>query len=70
VFWWFEREGVYTRYEVLELPGGGYELRIIEANGNEHVEHFQYADDLAKRQRALEAELKSQGWTGPHGWIL
>jgi len=70
VFWWFERRGTYTRYEVLELPQGGYELRVIDADGGERVERFQYADDLASRQCALEAELKSAGWTGPHGWVL
>jgi len=70
VFWWFERQGVYTRYEVVESPEGGWELRLVNADGQEHVERFQYADDLAKRQRELEAELKAQGWTGPHGWVL
>lgn len=70
MFWWFERKGTYTRYEILHLPDGGYELRIIEPDGREHVERFQYADDLAKRQRVVEAELRAQGWTGPHGWVL
>ena len=71
MFWWFEREGVYTRYEVIELPeGAGYELKIIDPDGTEHVERFTDADELANRQRALEAELKAQGWTGPHGWVL
>ena len=70
MFWWFERKGTYTRYEILDLPGGGYELRVIEPDGREQVERFQYADDLAKRQRVVEAELRAQGWTGPHGWVL
>jgi hypothetical protein len=70
VFWWFERRGTYTRYEVLELPEGGYELRVVAADGRETIDRFQFADDLARRQREIEAELRSQGWTGPHGWVF
>jgi len=70
VFRWFERQGTYTRCEVLDLPAGGYELRVVHPDGTELVEHFERADDVADRQRAIEADLKSTGWTGPHGWVL
>jgi hypothetical protein len=70
VFWWFERAGVYTRYEILELGDGSYELRVFDPDGTEHVERFKNTDDLASRQRALEAQLRADGWTGPHGWVL
>lgn len=70
VFWWFERQGVYVRCEALDLPGGGYELRIVDPDGTEHVEHFPDSADLAKRQRAVERDLTAHGWSGPHGWNL
>lgn len=70
MFWWFERDGVYTRYEVLELPKGGYEFRVIDPNGGEQIEHFSDPDALARRQQALEQQLAGDGWSGPHGWVL
>ena len=70
MFWWFERHGVYVRCEVLDLPGGGYELRIVDPDGTEHAEHFSDSTDLAKRQRTVERDLTAQGWSGPHGWNL
>jgi hypothetical protein len=70
MFWWFEREGVYTRYEVLDLPNGGYELRIVDAAGAEYIEQFDDTRQLADRQRTLETRLKATGWSGPHGRVL
>jgi hypothetical protein len=69
MFWWFERKGSYARCEVLELPSGGYELRVINPEGNERVEYFDDANELASRQRAVEEGLTSDGWTGPHGVV-
>lgn len=70
MFWWFERNGVYTRCEVLELPAGGYEFRIVDPNGHEQIEAFNDPMSLAKRQQAVENKLAAEGWTGPHGWVL
>jgi hypothetical protein len=70
MFWWFERNGAYLRCEVLETPGGGYELRLVEPQGDERVERFADPDALARRQQAVERDLIADGWTGPHGWIL
>jgi hypothetical protein len=70
MFFWFERAGAYARYEVLQLPNGGFELRVVEADGTEHVEGFKSADEVARRQRSLEATLRENGWSGPHGWVL
>jgi len=70
VFWWFEREGKFLRYEVTECTGGGYELRIIDPDGTEHAERFEDSADLSKRQIDFERELTEKGWTGPHGWNL
>lgn len=70
MFWWFEREGRYMRCEVLDLPHGGYELRICNPDGTERVEYFPDSADLARRQRSVEHELAAEGWSGPHGWNL
>ncbi len=70
VFWWFERNGIYTRYEVLELAPGRYEFRVIDPNGAEEVEQFFNHADLAERQKSLERQLAGEGWSGPHGWVI
>ena len=70
VFWWFERRGQYLRYEVRDLPDGGYELRVIDADGRERAELFDDSSELTKRQLDFEKELLEEGWTGPHGWNL
>jgi hypothetical protein len=70
MLWWFEREGQRTRLEVLHLPAGAYELRLIGADGVEHVEHFPDAADLAKRQQEIQQALVASGWRGPSTWII
>lgn len=70
MLWWFEREGRKMRVEVLDLATGGYELRIIDADGVEHVEHFADAAELAKRQQQIQDALVSLGWHGPSRWIV
>jgi hypothetical protein len=70
VFWWFERQGQFLRYEITDLPAGGYELRVIDADGIERVENFEDSADLTKRQVDFERGLAAEGWTGPHGWNL
>ena len=52
------------------MPGGGYELRVIDADGTERVENFEDSSDLTKRQVDFERDLAAEGWTGPHGWNL
>ena len=70
MFWWFERQGHYLRCEVLQLSTGGYELRVVNPDGSEHVEHFVDTSDLTKRQYDVLDEIVRAGWTGPHGWVL
>ena len=70
MFWWFERRWQYLRYEVRDLPTGGYELRVIDTDGRERAEHFDDSSELTKRQLDFEKELLAEGWTGPHGWNL
>lgn len=70
LFWWFEKTGKYLRYEAKARPDGGYELRVINPDGTEHVELFDDSNGLSRRQKAFEGELASDGWNGPHGWNL
>ena len=70
MLWWFEREGLNTRVEVLHLARGEYELRVFDSNGAEQVEQFTNADDLAKRQRAIQDTLIAQGWKRSGEWLL
>ena len=52
------------------MATGGYELRIVNPDGSERVEHFSHSSDLTKRQHDVIDEITSEGWTGPHGWVL
>jgi len=70
MLWWFERAGARTTLEVLNLPTGAYELRVTDADGEERVEHFANAVDLAKRQQAIHDALVAQGWAHTGGWKL
>ena len=70
MFWWFERRGQFLRYEVRGLPGGGYEMRVVDIDGRERAEHFDESTELTKRQVDFEKELLAEGWSGPHGWNL
>ncbi|HEY2849196.1 MAG TPA: hypothetical protein VGI97_04920 [Gemmatimonadaceae bacterium] len=70
MFWWYERGGEYSRAEVLPLPTGGYELRVVGPDGTESVEQFDAADRVARRRSDIEDELRRDGWSGPHGWYI
>ena len=61
VFVWFEKRGQFLRYEARDVPGGGYELRIIEVDGTEGAETFSDSSDLNQRQIDFERELTSKG---------
>ena len=68
MFWWFERNGKFLRYEARPGSDGGFELCIVDVDGTERVERFEDSADLAKRQRQFEEQILQDGWTGPHGW--
>jgi hypothetical protein len=70
MFWWFERNGQHVRVEVLESTPKNYELRFIDADGAEHVETFTETDALSVRQEQIQQTLHTEGWTGPHGWVI
>jgi hypothetical protein len=70
VFWWFERNGQYLRYEARQAPGGGFEMCVVEPDGTERVERFATSSDLARRQQEFEEQIAEAGWNGPHGWNL
>jgi hypothetical protein len=70
VLWWFEREGQRTTIEVLQLPTGEFELRIVDNDGVERIEHFANSTDLATRQQAIQDALVEQGWKRTGEWML
>jgi len=70
VFWWFERGGRYLRCEARQIATGQYELRIVNPDGSEQVEHFAESGDLTKRQHDVLDAVTRAGWNGPHGWVL
>ena len=69
MFWWFERQGVFLRYEARESKDG-FELCIIDPDGTERIERFEDSRELARRQTEFERQVRIEGWTGPHGWNL
>jgi hypothetical protein len=70
MFWWFQRDGQFVRYEARTITAGVYELVERLADGTEVIERFTSESALKDRERALIRELDAQGWTGPHGWNL
>jgi len=70
MFYWFKRGAESLRYEAREVSPMRFELTIVGPDGIERVEHFESADELHRRQIALERELLAQGWAGPHGWNI
>jgi hypothetical protein len=70
MFCWFVRNGQHVRVEVVEPTPKNYELRFVDADGAEHVELFSDTGALTTRQEQVQQMLQSQGWTGPHGWVI
>lgn len=70
MIWLFEREGKRACLEVLYLAANSYEVRFIDANGVEHVEHWSTATDAGNRQLEVEHTLAAQGWEKTGGWKL
>jgi len=70
MLWWFQRDGLHTTIEVLHLATGEYELRVVDADGADRIEHFTGAGDLAKRQQAIQDALVAQGWKRSGEWML
>ena len=69
VFWWFERKGKFLRYEA-RASAEGFELCVVAPDGSERIERFTDSKDLARRQAEFERHVKTEGWSGPHGWNL
>ncbi len=70
MIWLFERHGEYFRFEAGPAKDReGYTLIVTYPDGTEVVERFEDSSHLSQRQRQLEAQLSSEGWTGPHGWF-
>ena len=50
MFWWFQRDGKFLRYETRATHSGAFELRVIAPDGSEQVETFTDSSALTKRQ--------------------
>ena len=70
MLWWFERNGVNMHIEILQLARGGYELRVVDADGHERVEQLADRDELAMRQKQVVDELAAGGWHRTGHWVL
>lgn len=70
MIWLFERSGKRARLEVLYLAPDKYEVRLLDADGVEHVEQLTSAADVANRQLDLTHTLPAQGWEKTGGWKL
>ena len=70
MLWFFERQGRQARLEVLYLDAYEYELRFVDAEGVEQIEHFTNAGDVGERQIQIQQGLAEQGWTHTGGWKL
>jgi len=67
VFWWFERAAI-LRYEITDLPGGGYELRSSKPTAAERVEKFEIPP-ISRNGKSTSSGSRRRGWK-PHGWNL
>jgi len=65
MFWWFERRGKFTCLEIVELPTGGYEVRVLAPDGTEQIEHVATDAELKVRYDFVRAQLHDTEWTGP-----
>ena len=70
MFWWFKRGDQFLGYESRAVTASEFELTVRLPDGTEQVEKFTDQTALRDRQVALEEELNTAGWTGPHGWNL
>jgi hypothetical protein len=70
MFWWYQRDGEFLRYESREVSPGTYVLIVVMPDGAERVEQFSDQSALQARQVALGLKLEAEGWSGPHGWNL
>ena len=61
--YFFHRAGQYYRVESRVI----YELEITVPDGVTAVELFSTGEVMTERERALEEELRQEGWDGPHG---
>jgi len=68
--WLFERRGKQARLEVLYIGADNYEVKFVDGDGVEHVEHFTSAADVANRQIDVAHTLSKQGWEKTVEWKL
>lgn len=70
MIWIFERAGRQAKLEILYLAPNKYELRLVDADGVEQVEHYASAEEAGKRQLEWQDALAADGWKKTGGWKL
>ncbi len=67
MFYFFQKGPEYLRCEIQALADGSFGLMIIEPHAGERTEKFLTAQLANKRWAELQAQYKTDGWTGPFG---
>jgi hypothetical protein len=66
VFYFYKRGPETVRCEVRAAADGpGYEIVIIEPNGNERTEHFATSEQVHERWLEIHNRFEREGWWGP-----
>lgn len=66
MIFFFEQDGRYTRFEVLQLASGASELTVTSPGGDQTVEVLA-AVEVTRRMSELRERFIDAGWWGPLG---
>jgi len=68
MFYFFERNSEYVRYEIRPIEGSQRcDIVIFEDGQPERVEHYPSWEAADARWKVLKRQLKGNGWKGPMG---
>jgi hypothetical protein len=67
VFYFFQRDSEFVRFEISGDQKSGYRITVTEPGGAERTETFESSDQAHARWLEIQERFKSEGWWGPHG---
>lgn len=67
MIFFFERNGQYTRCELLPRADGAQELTVTSPDGGATTEVLTHSADVPRRILELREAMASRGWWGPVG---
>ena len=67
MFYFFEKEGDFVRFEMRPTRGDACDIVITESSGHERVEHYPSCDAVQTRWDELKRRFHADGWLGPFG---